>query len=404
MTRIGILLVIALVLAGCGGAAETATPAEVPTATQVASAAASPTQAPAPPAEPTRPPSATPPEPTPTKAPSAPPSATPQPTIAPTTPPTTAPPPSATQAPSPTAVASWWEVSTLLVGPGNPGRLYALQRKTSRDLVLPADIRLLVSDDGGQTWSVFPGELPAQECLHNVNMDYAQVDGLYASTCQGLYRWLGSGWDLISPQETTMVAVVYGQPQVVWAVQSPDKGPVVIRSDDGGVTWTPAANGLVHFTGVATLGIDPTDANRLYAIINPKYAGSYLRRGNSSGQWQTMPTPNDNTVIDPGMAIDGPTGHLYVITFVPTYQLWRSRNPGADLEQIQWETLRDFGPDVWAHLLAAGPGPTAPSLYANVTAIRQLGGGIIEPGPALLQRSVDDGSTWTTLPIPTGDN
>ena len=219
-----------------------------------------------------------------------------------------------------------------------------------------------------------------------------------------LFDWSGNVWEGISLQETTLVSVVYGQPQIVWAVQTPDKGAVVIRSNDGGVTWTDAATGLVHFTGVATLGIDPTDANRLYAIINPKYAGSYLRRGNSSGQWETMPTPNDNTVIDPGMAIDGPTGHLYVITFVPTYQLWRSRNPGADLEQIQWETLRDFGPDVWAHLLAAGPGPTAPSLYANVTAIRQLGGGIIEPGPALLQRSVDDGSTWTTLPIPTGDN
>jgi len=294
-------------------------------------------------------------------------------------------------------------VSTLLVGPGSPARLYALQHKVGRFPVDPAEVRLLVSDDDGQSWSPFPGELPAQQCLHNVNMDYAQMDGLYASTCQGLYRWSGSGWDLISPQETTLVAVVYGQPQVLWAVQFPDRGPVVIRSDDGGVTWTPAATGLDHLTGVATLGIDPTDANRQYAIINPKYAGSYLRRGSGSGQWETMPTPNDNTVIDPGMAIDGPTGDLYVITWVPTWQLWRSQNPGADLAQIQWELLHDFGPDVWVHLLAAGPGSNGPALYANVTSIRQLGGGSIEPGTALFQRSVDGGQTWTTLPIPTGD-
>ena len=310
----------------------------------------------------------------------------------------------ATLAPSPTAVATWWEVITLLVGPGNPARLYALQHKVGRFPVDPPEVRLLVSHDDGQTWSPFAGDLPAKECLHNVNMDYAQLDGLYASTCQGLYRWSGSSWELISAQETTMVAVVYGQPQVLWAVQFPDKGSVVIRSNDGGVTWSPAATGLVHFNGVATLGIDPTNANRAYAIINPKYAGSYLRRGNGSGQWETMPTPNDNTVIDTGMAIDGPSGDLYIITWVPTYQLWRSRNPGADMGQIQWEPLHDFGPDVWAHLLAAGPGSNGPALYANVTSVRQLGGGFIEVGPALLQRSLDGGQTWTALPIQTGDD
>ena len=397
--KIGVLLVLALAVAGCGGsAATTSTPTEIASATPVASAVASPTETSAPS------PSATPPEPTATSVPSATASATQPPTAAPTKPPTHTPAPTATQAPSPTAIASWWEVSTLLVGPGNPGRLYALQRKAGSAQVDPGEVRLLVSDDGGQTWSPFPGALPARECLHNVNMDYAQVDGLYASTCQGLYRWSGSGWELISGQETTLVAVVYGQPQVLWAVQSPDKGAVVIRSNDGGVTWTPAANGLVHFNGVAMLGIDPTDANRLYAIINPKYAGTWLRRGNGNGQWEDMPTPNSNTVIDTGMAIDGPTGHLYVVTWVPTYQLWRSRNPGADLAQIQWELLHDFGPDVWAHLLAAGPGPNGPALYANVTSIRQLGGGSIEIGPALLEQSLDLGQTWTALPIPTGDN
>jgi photosystem II stability/assembly factor-like uncharacterized protein len=295
-------------------------------------------------------------------------------------------------------------VSALLVGPGDPGRLYALQRKVGGGSIDPADVRLLVSDDGGQAWSPFPGELPARECLHSVDMDYAQVDALYASTCHGLYRWSGSGWDLVSPQETTRVAVVYGQPQVLWAVQFPREGHAVIRSDDGGLTWAPADTGLVPFNGVATLGIDPTDANRLYAIINPAYAGSYLRRGTGTGQWETMPTPNDNSVIDPSMAIDGATGHLYVVTSLRPYQLWRSENPGADLAEVEWELLHDFGPDVWVHLLASGPGPTGPALYANLTSIRQLGGGFIDVGPAILQRSLDGGQTWSALAIPTGDN
>jgi len=393
------LLVVAFVLAGCG-------PAEVATVTPTGSAAAVLTQGPAPSPEATQAPSATPAESSAIEAPGATVTSMPQPTLTPTSLPSRTPAltSTATLTAAPTAIAAWWEVSAFLVGPGNPGRLYALQRKAGSETIDPADVRLLVSDDGGQTWSPFPGELPAKECLHNVDMDYAQVDALYASTCRGLYRWSGRGWDLISPQETSLVAVVYGRPQVLWAVQSPDKGHVIIRSDDGGITWTPADTNIMHFGGVATLGIDPTDANRLYAIINPKYAGSYLRRGNDSGQWEMMPTPNDNTVVDPGMAIDGATGNLYVVTFVPTYQLWRSQNPGADLADIQWDLLYDFGPDVRARLLASGPGPTGLTLYANLTSVRQLEGGMLDVGPAVLQRSLDVGQTWSTLPIPTGDD
>jgi hypothetical protein len=427
------LLLVAFTLAGCaGGTSPTGTPAEAGTAAPASSEAALLTQTPTPspeatqapsatPAEPmpttapsatpteptsTTTPSVTPAEPTPTTAPSAAPTAMPQPTHTPTKPPspTPAPPATATSTASPTAVAPCWEVSALLVGPGNPGRLYALQRKTESGAIDPLDVRLLVSDDYGQTWAPFPGELPAKECLHNVDMDYAQVDALYASTCEGLYRWSGNGWDLVSPQETTRVAVVYGQPQVLWAVRFPRAGHIIVRSNDGGVTWTPADADLIHFSGVATLGIDPTNADRLYAIINPKYAGTYLRRGNGNGQWEMMPTPNDNAVIDPGMTIDGPTGHLYVITSLRPYQLWRSRNPGADLPEIEWELLHDFGPDVVAHLLASGPGPTGPALYANLTSIRQLEEPFIETGPAVLHRSLDAGQTWSALPIPTSND
>jgi len=71
----------------------------------------------------------------------------------------------------------------------------------------------------------------AEDCLHNINMDYAQVDRLYASSCHGC-SLVGNVWRDLA-QETTLVSVVYGQPQIVWASR-PRQGAVVIRSNDGG--------------------------------------------------------------------------------------------------------------------------------------------------------------------------
>jgi hypothetical protein len=264
--------------------------------------------------------------------------------------------------------------------------------------------RLLLSDDLGRTWSPFPGGLPAEECVVNVNLDYgapSTADALYASTCQGLFHWTGSAWQLLSPQETGMVAVVYGDPQTVWATGAFGSGSGVMRSEDGGVNWQPAGSGLISFNGVANLGIDPRDPNTLYAIIWPKYAGSYLRRGTAGGQWQTMPTPQDNSVIDTGMAIDGATGELYVIVTSPSAQLWRSANPNApDLAGVEWEMVHDFGRDVQVELLASGWGPEGLAFYANMWPLSWQDGGHAEVGEPVFQHSPDGGQSWTPLSAP----
>ena len=295
-----------------------------------------------------------------------------------------------------------WEVRSLLAGPGEPGRLYALLTDES-SAAWPAErARLLISDDYGQTWSPFPGGLPT-DCVINVNMDYAPsevADALYASTCGGLYRWTGGEWALLSPQETGMVAIVYGQPEIIWATESFASGGGVMRSDDGGATWTRRGRGIISFNGVANVGIDPREANVLYAVIWPKYGGSYLRRGTSDGQWQTMPTPRNDDQISTGMTIDGASGALYVTAFASNgnWQLWRTLNPRApDVNDVRWEQAYDFGPDVsWATLLASGWSREGLALYAN------LSPWLDKPsvGPLLLHRSLDGGQTWMPLPIP----
>jgi hypothetical protein len=241
--------------------------------------------------------------------------------------------------------------------------------------------------------------LPAgAPCLHNVNLDYATPDALYASTCQGLQRWFGNKWTRISGQETWAVALVYQQPNIVWAISTREKVGVVIRSRDAGLTWTPAGNGLINFSGVANLAVDPRDANTLYAIINPQYAGSYLRRGNASGQWQVMHTPLNDNVIETGMAIDGASGALYVTTadygasVQGHWRIWRSLNPTApDIETVKWELVHDFGAGPRTVLLASGTRPQGFALYAQFFPL---------DGDPYVQRSFDGGKTWARTEIP----
>jgi hypothetical protein len=368
---------------------------------------------------PSPPPSATPMPPAPTPVPPAP---TPPPVLPstplpltatplPPTPTATEPIASRTAQPSPTAAPSatpvspredeQWEVRTLLAGPGEPGRLYALLTEPASGAWPAERVRFPISDDYGQTWSPFPGGLPAEDCVVNVNLDYAAPDALYASTCQGLYRWSGSEWMLISPQQTGMVAVVYAKPEVIWATETFETGAWVIRSDDGGATWMLASSGIIAFNGVSNVAIDPRDANTLYAIIWPKYGGSYLRRGTGGGQWSTMPTPLNNSGIGVGMTIDGATGALYVTVTSPHYQIWRSLNPNVpDLNEVDWELVHDFGQDVQVDLLASGWSPQGLALYANLWPLQWLDAGYAEVGPSVLHRSLDGGQTWAQLPIP----
>jgi hypothetical protein len=299
-----------------------------------------------------------------------------------------------------------WVVRSLLAGPGEPGRLYALKVDEPSGAWPSTGARILVSDDYGETWDLFPGGLPAGDCVHNINLDYAAPtgagprDALYASTCQGLFRWTGSQWESLSPQETGMVAVVYGQPEVVWATEPFASGGAVIRSDDSGVTWTPASSGLISFNGVANLGIDPRNANTLYAIIWPKYAGSYLRRGTADGQWVVMPTPRGDSVIDTGMTIDGATGALYVVVTAPNAQLWRTTNPdAAEVHDVRWEMVHDFGRDVQVSLLASGWSPDGLALYANVWPLEWKDASFAEVGEPTVHRSLDGGQSWLPLPV-----
>lgn len=293
------------------------------------------------------------------------------------------------------------KVRTLLVAPGEPGALYALLTDEA-DASAPArGARLLVSRNFGESWDLSPSGLPvADDCLMNVNMDYYGDTALYASTCEGIYRWApGEEWTLVSSEVTGMVAVVYGNENTIWATRpyAPEGAPVLV-SQNGGESWNEIA--ISGENGVANLGISPRESRNVYAIVWPTGDGSYLRRGSALTEWQTVPTPAENTTINTGMTIDGGTGWLYVTTAnADGDRLWRSTDADTPIVgDVGWTMVHQFAPGLTAELLASGwsPEENALTIYANLS--------VTTDGntQSTLVRSTDSGQTWEPLIIDAG--
>ncbi|HYN89365.1 MAG TPA: hypothetical protein VER55_12580, partial [Ardenticatenaceae bacterium] len=255
------------------------------------------------------------------------------------------------------AAAIGWETQALLVGPDDSGPLWALQRRGG-------DARLLVSNTTGETWQSFADEPWMRGgCLYDVTLDSSAADRLYASTCEGLYRWDGA-WEQVSSEELATIAVGHGEPLSLWAI-TPGENGRVIHSADGGITWTDAGltlPGTPTSSGIAMDIAAPDEIYVLWGRIGGKYS---LYRGSGRGQWDRLPLPegdeSDEAAIG-GMAVDARRGDLYVAA-APTlnrtsegYGIWRTTNPDAvDPGMVHWGPYRDpFAPNLDLLLLGSG--------------------------------------------------
>ncbi|MDQ4075961.1 MAG: hypothetical protein M3220_06910 [Chloroflexota bacterium] len=290
--------------------------------------------------------------------------------------------------PSPQA-STTWEVESLVVGADAPNRLYALE------VAVPGNTskRLMVSDDLGTSWRPFNGPLPVEAtCLWRLSMDYAAPGALYATTCQGLYRWTGNAWTKLSSEKLLDIAIAYRQPQVVWGARAaaPGEEGGVLRSTDGGKTWEVVTSNAYY----STLGLDPRDNDMLYAVT--QYRGNgwpSLRRGDGSGEWENLPSL-DGLQVNNGITIDGQSGDLYVTTTaVGPVALWRSTNPRAEnVDEVRWQKVHDFGPGLNVKLLASKRSNQGLTLFASFDPLD-------DQSPAQLHRSHDGGQSWQPLTI-----
>jgi photosystem II stability/assembly factor-like uncharacterized protein len=160
-------------------------------------------------------------------------------------------------------------VSSLVADPNDPSRLYALSPVPQNNG--PAQVAILRSTDGGQTWNVIPNKL----------LGGASVTSLVISAMA---------------------------PSVLFAVapSGPSDTPI-FKSSDGGNTWAPLNAGLPVGAVVNSLVIEPTNSSHLYLAVTFYFAevGGILESSDGGATWTaTQPdlpadTPLDYLAIDP---------------------------------------------------------------------------------------------------------
>jgi len=118
------------------------------------------------------------------------------------------------------------------------------------------------SSDGGQHWTVGAGTLGTP--FGDVAVASGDPQKVFASSVYGLYKSSNRGvtWSLAHNFGSFKVAVS-ANGNIVYSVST--GGP--IRSSDGGVTFGSAGSGFPAFTSVASLTIDPQNAETVYAAL-----------------------------------------------------------------------------------------------------------------------------------------
>lgn len=125
-------------------------------------------------------------------------------------------------------------------------------------------LRLLRSADAGQSWQRRDAGIGGNQIL-GLALDPAAPATLYAGTDTALFRSTDAGktWARL-PGIGEQVDEVVAAPTTPTAIYAAVSGSGVLRSIDGGQSWTPTGSGL-DGVSVVDLRIDPQDPGRLYA-------------------------------------------------------------------------------------------------------------------------------------------
>ncbi len=268
-------------------------------------------------------------------------------------------------------------VGAVTYAPSNPDIVYVGTGEGGYAVDFIAGIGLLRSDDGGDTWTL-PTEVVASQ-FYRISVDPRNPDVLLAGTNEGLLRSEDGGvsWTVPIPARSGTGARELAVTDVVRSAQNPDRmyaaiwsldascptGTArVMRSDDGGLTWTPAAMGLPTPTSDYSLNrlglaLSPNDDSRLVVAMNRSGDGPPVEvyaTTNAGGSWTKKTDPDaylgaqgwyDNTItIRPGDDNFVLGAGVYYAFSTNGGITWTTRNPyqtsglpHVDFHDLQWQ-------------------------------------------------------------------
>jgi photosystem II stability/assembly factor-like uncharacterized protein len=163
------------------------------------------------------------------------------------------------------AISSIVAVNSVFVDPQNSSVVYAL---TGRGI--------LKSTNSGQSWTRASAGLP-DTFVSLLAIDPVSTSNLYAVAGSGIFKTTngGEGWSALEtgfPPNTFFSSLLIdpGTPSNIYATASaPQNGPLtfgIAKSMDGGETWNALNTGLPASASVRLLAIAPTSPSTLYAI------------------------------------------------------------------------------------------------------------------------------------------
>jgi len=177
-----------------------------------------------------------------------------------------------------------------------------------------------------------------------------------------LSRWPGSGTDTLYPVTVTLDP---SDPDRVFVL---DSLSVLLRTEDGGVTWSQSGSQQIDFGDAFDVAVDPFDPQ--HVLLVARSARIYESRDSGAHLEMLVQLPVGSVgslVFDPG--------RQGVVLAFTSYGLWRSTDGGA----------------TWSPALAPSEADldTAASVGAD--------GGLLGAGPSGFYQSGDGGAAWSWI-------
>ena len=250
--------------------------------------------------------------------------------------------------------------------------------------------------NGGDLWVPIGTPLPADGYINDVSIQRASSTHIALATSAGAYvstnggsTWTGPGAGGTSAQFNKIVFAADGS--LYLGIQYPDPGAfggaTLLKSTDGGNSWTPLGNQPPGVFGTTLLTTSPADPQRLYISDGDTLATS----DNGGGTWSVVGLPASGAGCGQILAIT-PSPSSSTSAFVACYSNGIHFTSNITVAAPVWtdwtaaNSLTSNGTDpVQASEIAVHPDyPTTATVWT----------GTVEGG---MFRSINGGSTWAPI-------